>query len=60
MQHKELMKNPNKRISPRTIAEEGVVGERVGLWRNTRFWFIGNLGYLIDGFENRRFHTNTF
>jgi DUF1680 family protein len=45
--------NPLKWKSLQTIGEEGVVGERVNLWRNNRFWFIGESGYLIDGFEKR-------
>jgi uncharacterized protein len=45
--------NPDKWESLQTIEEEGVIGERVDLWRNNRFWFIEESGYLIDGFENR-------
>jgi len=49
----DVVVNPNKWESLQTIDEEGVVGERVDLWRNNRFWFIKESGYLIDGFENR-------
>lgn len=49
----DVMLNPDQWESLQTIDEEGLVGERVDLWRNTRFWFIGESGYLIDGFENR-------
>ena len=37
----------------KTIDENGLIGERVDLWRNNRLWFIAESGYLIDGFENR-------
>ena len=43
----------NKWQSLQTIAEEGLLGERVDLWRNNRLWYIAESGYLIDGFENR-------
>ena len=36
-----------------TVDEEGLLGERVDLWRNKRLWYIAESGYLIDGFENR-------
>jgi len=36
-----------------TIEEDGLLGERVDLWRNKRLWNIAESGYLIDGFENR-------
>ncbi len=49
----DVMLNPNQWKSLQTIDDEGVVGERADLWRNNRFWFIGESGYLIDGFENR-------
>jgi len=37
----------------RTLDEDGLLGERVDLWRNNRLWNIAESGYLIDGFENR-------
>jgi len=43
----------NKWQSLQTIAEEGLLGKRVDLWRNNRLWYIAESGYLIDGFENR-------
>ncbi|MBE0673654.1 MAG: glycoside hydrolase family 127 protein [Bacteroidales bacterium] len=49
----DVIVNPDKWKSLQTIDEDGVVGERVNLWRNNRFWYIGESGYLIDGFENR-------
>jgi len=36
-----------------TVDEDGLLGERVDLWRNNRLWYIAESGYLIDGFENR-------
>lgn len=49
----DVMLNPNQWKSLQTIDEGGLVGERVDLWRNVRFSFIADSGYLIDGFENR-------
>jgi DUF1680 family protein len=43
----------NKWQSLKTIDEDGLVGERVDLWRNNRLWNIAESGYLIDGFEHR-------
>ena len=43
----------NKWQSMQTIAEEGLLGKRVDLWRQNRLWYIAESGYLIDGFENR-------
>jgi len=43
----------NKWQSLRTIDEDGLLGQRVDLWRNQRLWFIAKSGYLIDGFEKR-------
>ena len=37
----------------RTLDEDGLLGQRVDLWRNKRLWFIAESGYLIDGFEKR-------
>jgi len=39
--------------SLRTLDEDGLLGQRVDLWRNHRLWFIADSGYLIDGFEKR-------
>lgn len=44
---------PNKWKSLKTIDEDGLLGERVDLWRNKRLWYIGESDYIIDGFENR-------
>jgi uncharacterized protein len=44
---------PNQWQQLITIDENGLLGERVDLWRNNRLWFIAESGYLIDGFENR-------
>jgi uncharacterized protein len=43
----------NKWQSLRTLDEDGLLGQRVDLWRNYRLWFIAESGYLIDGFEKR-------
>jgi len=43
----------NKWQSLRTIKEDGLLGQRVDLWRKHRLWFIAESGYLIDGFEKR-------
>lgn len=44
---------PNKFTSFKTIEENGLLGERVNLWRNNRLWNIAESGYLTSGFENR-------
>lgn len=44
---------PNKFTSFKTIEEDGLLGERVKLWRNNRMWDIAESGYLISGFESR-------
>lgn len=44
---------PDMWIPLKTINEAGLLGERIGLWRNNRLWYIANSGYLIDGFEKR-------
>lgn len=49
----EIMIMANKWQSLRTVEEDGLLGERVDLWRNNRLWNIAESGYLIDGFENR-------
>lgn len=36
-----------------TVREDGVLGERINLWRNHRLGYIRESGYLIDGFEHR-------
>ena len=43
----------NKWQSLKTVDEDGLLGERVDLWRNVRLWNIAKSGYLIDGFEKR-------
>ena len=43
----------NKWQSSKTLNEDGLLGQRVDLWRNNRLWFIAESGYLIDGFEKR-------
>jgi len=43
----------NKWQSLETVDEDGLLGERVDLWRNNRLWNIAESGYLIDGFEKR-------
>ena len=48
-----LVVHPNTWEPLQTIDEDGLLGERVDLWRNNRLWFIAESGYLIDGFENR-------
>ena len=49
----EILMVQNKWQSLHTIGEDGLLGERVDLWRNKRLWNIVESGYLIDGFENR-------
>ena len=49
----EILMVQNKWQSLHTIEENGLLGERVDLWRNKRLWNIVESGYLIDGFENR-------
>jgi DUF1680 family protein len=43
----------NKWKSLQTLDEDGLLGERVNMWRNNRLWNIAESGYLIDGFETR-------
>ena len=43
----------NKWHSFKTFDEDGLLGERIDLWRNNRLWNIAESGYLIDGFEKR-------
>jgi len=43
----------NEWKSLKTIDEDGLLGEKVNLWRNNRLFYIEESGYLIDGFENR-------
>ncbi len=33
--------------------EEGLLADRVGLWRENRLWYISDSGYLLSGFESR-------
>lgn len=49
----EILVKANKWQSLRTVEEDGLLGERVDLWRNNRLWYIAESGYLIDGFENK-------
>ena len=44
---------PNQFLQLKTIDEDGLLCERVDLWRNNRLWYIAESGFLIDGFENR-------
>jgi DUF1680 family protein len=32
---------------------KGLLGERLGLWRDSRLWFVADSGFLLSGFENR-------
>lgn len=48
-----LVVHPNTWEPLQTIDENGLLGERVDLWRNNRLSYIEESGYLIDGFENR-------
>jgi DUF1680 family protein len=43
----------NKWQSFQTLNEEGLLGERIDLWRHNRLWYMANSGYLLKGFENR-------
>jgi uncharacterized protein len=44
---------PNQWMQFNTVDEDGLLGERIDLWRNNRLWNIAESGFLIDGFENR-------
>jgi hypothetical protein len=33
--------------------EQGLLAERVSLWRTDRLWYMVDSGYLLSGFENR-------
>jgi len=32
---------------------DGLLGERLALWRNKRLWYMADDGYLLSGFESR-------
>lgn len=51
--HSESVIMANKWQSLQTVDEDGLLGERVDLWRNNRLWNIAESGYLINGFETR-------
>jgi uncharacterized protein len=35
----------------RTVKTDGILRERIDLWRNKRLWFVENSGFLLAGFE---------
>jgi len=43
----------NKWQTLNTIGENGLLEERVDLWRNHRLWYMAESGYLLSGFESR-------
>jgi len=48
---KEIINNKWQLIN--TIEENGLLGERLDLWRDKRLWFVADSGFLLSGFESR-------